>query len=182
MSGQFIDKGHPVRDAPGFLLQLMAEYRREDPETTDIYHDRLMQAKIRRFDDISTIGVEHDLPRSYTTIEECKAMAKAVFAGARVIRTETLPGTTAPDAITDLAPGAGVFQIGGGASVIDGTANADPLDADGDKFNPDGPSMALDDEPHTPPSDASTPPSPRKPRVQNKPAKLARPINLKELK
>jgi hypothetical protein len=110
----------------GEVLQLMAEYRREDPATTEIYHDSLMGVKTRRFADISSISVEHDLPRSYTTIEECKAMAKAVFAGARVIRTETLPGITAPNAITSLAPGAGVFEIGGGTSVIDGVANEVP--------------------------------------------------------
>jgi len=166
----------------GEVLQLMAEYRREDPETTDIYHDRLMQAKIRRFAEISSIGVEHDLPRSYSTIEECKAMARAVFSGARVIRSETLPGTTAPDAITDLAPGAGVFQIGGGASVFDGVVAADPVDADEvspDRFDPahistdmlEGPAEA---HPETP--------KPSKSSAKKQFVKLSRPSNLKELK
>lgn len=31
----------------GEVLQLMAEYRREDPEVTEIYHDRLMEVKTR---------------------------------------------------------------------------------------------------------------------------------------
>lgn len=166
----------------GEVLQLMAEYRREDPDTTDIYHDRLMQAKIRRFAEISSIGVEHDLPRSYSSIEECKKMAPAVFAGSRVIRSETLPGTTAPGAITSLAPGGAVFTLGDGPSVIDGSLNKDPFDAEGDMFNSDGPSMALTNDPGTPPADAPKHPSPRKPKAQKQFAKLARPSNLKELK
>lgn len=166
----------------GEVLQLMAEYRREDPETTEIYHDRLMQAKIRRFADISSIGVEHDLPRSYTTIEECKAMARAVFAGARVIRTETLPGTTAPDAITNLGPGAGVFQIGGGASVVDGAVNADPFDADDVSGDPVDPKHISTDQSEGPTEDRPAPSKPRNSRAKKQFVKLRRPSNLKELK
>lgn len=166
----------------GEVLQLMAEYRREDPDTTDIYHDRLMQAKSRRFAEISSIGVEHDLPRSYSTIEECQKMAKGVFAGSRVIRSEMLPGTMAPGAITSLAPGGAVFTLGDGPSVIDGSLDKDPFDADGEMFNSDGPSMALTNDPGTPPADAPKHPGPRKPSAQKQFAKLARPSNLKELK
>jgi putative transposase len=166
----------------GEVLQLMAEYRREDPAATEIYHDRLMQAKIRRFDEISSIGVEHDLPRSYNTFEECKAMAKAVFAGARVIRTETLPGTTAPNAITSLAPGAGVFQIGGGNSVIDGVVIDDPEETAEDTTDPTGdPTVSGGQLPSTP-SVETTAPQKRTEKAPSKVEKLVRPKNLKELK
>ncbi|NYS26860.1 hypothetical protein HUK65_18040 [Rhodobacteraceae bacterium 2376] len=166
----------------GEVLQLMAEYRREDPETSEIYHDRLMQAKIRRFDEISTIGVEHDLPRNYTTIEECKAMAKAVFAGARVIRSETLPGTTAPDAITNPAPGGAVFALGDEPSVIEGSLNPDPFEDD--EVNPDPGTIedASPDQPETSPDTPPSSPKPRNPSVPKEVVKLARPANLKELK
>ncbi len=166
----------------GEVLQLMAEYRREDPEATEIYHDRLMQAKIRRFDEISSIGVEHDLPRSYTTIEECKAMAKAVFAGARVIRTETLPGTTAPNAITSLAPGAGVFQIGGGNSVIDGVVIDDPEETAEDTTDPTGDPTVSGGQLPSPPSIETTAPQRRTEKAPSQVEKLVRPKNLKELK
>lgn len=166
----------------GEVLQLMAEYRREEPATTEIYHDRLMEVRTRRFADISSIGVEHDLPRSYTTIEECKAMARAVFSGARVIRTETLPGTTAPDAITKLDSSAVVFAIGEGASVIDGVVNEDPVEADSDISDPVDLAPISEDRPETLAATPPATPKPRKPPVKKKFAKLARPTNLKELK
>lgn len=166
----------------GEVLQLMAEYRREDPETADIYHDRLMEVKARRFADISSISVEHDLPRSYTTIEECKAMAKAVFAGARVIRTEALPGTTAPSAITSLTPAAGVFQLGGGASLIDGVAKEVPVETATGVADPMGsPTASGDNLPSTLPVEAEHPQKPNE-MSPNQFGKLVRPQNLKELK
>lgn len=54
------------------------------------------------------------LPRGYMTIEECTAMAQAVFAGGRLIRSDDLPLTPAPNAITKLDPGAGDFEVEGG--------------------------------------------------------------------
>lgn len=166
----------------GEVLQLMAEYRREDPETADIYHDRLMEVKTRRFADISSISVEHDLPRSYTTIEECKAMAKAVFAGARVIRTEALPGTTAPSAITSLTPAAGVFQLGGGASLIDGVAKEVPVETATGVADPMGSSIVSGDHsPLTPPVETAHSLAPKE-KSPSRSSKLIRPQNLKELK
>ena len=166
------------------VLQLMAEYRRENPATSEIYHDRLMEVKTRRFADISSIGVEHDQPRSYSTSEECKTMAKVVFSGARTIPTETLPGTTPPDAITDLDSGAGaaVFAIGDGDPVIDATGDADTGEADNGITDPDGPSVVSDDAQDDPPANASETQTPRKPKATKKSKKLARPTNLKELK
>ena len=166
----------------GEVLQLMAEYRREDPETTDIYHDRLMQAKIRRFAEISAIGVEHDLPRSYSTIEECQKMAKGVFAGSRVIRSEMLPGTTAPGAITNLATGGAVFVLGDGPSVIEGSLDPDPFGDDQVNLDPGTIEDASPDQPDTSPDAPPSPPKPRKPSAPKEVVKLARPANLKELK
>ena len=141
-----------------------------------------MEVKARRFADISSISVEHDLPRSYTTIEECKAMAKAVFAGARVIRTETLPGTTAPNAITNLAPAAGVFQIGIGASLFDGVAKEVPVETATGVTNGMGSPTASGDHPPLPPPAEPAHPQPPKEKSPNRSSKLVRPQNLKELK
>ena len=166
----------------GEVLQLMAEYRREDPETVDIYHDRLMEAKIRRFADISSIGVEHNLPRSYTTIEECKEMAPAVFAGTRIIRTETLPGTTAPDAVTKLAPGAAVFQIGGASSVIDGEVFDDPEETAEEVTDPTADqAVSAGPLPSAPPAKTARPQA-RTEKAPSQSEKLTRPTDLKELK
>ncbi len=166
----------------GEVLQLMAAYRREDPAATEIYHDRLMEVKARRFAEISSIAVEHDLPRSYTTFEECKTLAKAVFAGARYIGSSMLPGTTAPHALTDLVPGAGVFAIGGGASVIEGVANATPVEAAREVTDPMGGPTGSDAHlPSTRPVEIAHPPMGEdKPARQSE--KLVRPKNLKELK
>lgn len=166
----------------GEVLQLMAEYRREDPEATEIYHDRLMEAKIRRFADISSIGVEHDLPRSYTTIEECKAMARALLAGARVIRTEALPGITAPDAITNLAPRAEVFAIGAGAAVVDGVVSDDPVDSEDLSIDPVAPTHIFTDQSEGPTEARPVTPKPRNSPAKKQFMKLSRPSNLKELK
>lgn len=166
----------------GEVLQLMAEYRREDPATTEIYHDHLMMVKTRRFADISSISVEHDLPRSYTTIQECKAMAKAVFAGARVIQTETLPGITTPNAITSLAPGAWVFEIGGGTSVIDAVANEVPVETTEGINDPMGsPTVSGDQLPSTRPVETVRPQAPDE-KSPDPFGRLVRPKNLKELK
>ncbi len=97
--------------ALGELVQLVADYQRDGSATIDIHDDRLMEVKSRRFSDISSIALEHDLPRSYMTVEECEAMAQAVFAGGRPIRSEEQPGTPAPNAITKLDPGAGDLEV-----------------------------------------------------------------------
>lgn len=166
----------------GEVLQLLAEYRREDPATTAIYNDRLMSVRARRYADISSIGVEHNLPRSYTTIEECQKMAKVVFAGARIFSTETLSGTTAPDEITNLDPSMGVFTIGEEPSVFDAVANEAPVDVDTETTDPAGsatPSDKISDAPRpvegiTSKAETSS--------TEIKHGKLSRPANLKELK
>jgi len=104
------------------ILRLMAEQRREDPATTEFHEDQIMRTRSHRYDKITAIGVEHNLSRSYSTVEECKIMAKAVFAGARVVPAEPLYGTTPPGQITDLQAADGVYSIGGEDTLIDGVA------------------------------------------------------------
>lgn len=167
----------------GEVLQLVAEYRREDPEVTEIYNDRLIEARTRRYDDISATGVEHDLPRSYTTIEECKALAKAVFAGARIVRTNRLPGTIALDDVTKLGPGEGIFSLGGNASLVDGVANDVCPPPVGDFVDQNQPMNAVAEPSEN--SIAAQVPAPKAlkthlPKGQS--MKLARPANLRELK
>jgi hypothetical protein len=165
----------------GEVLQLVAEYRREDPNITEIYNDRLMQARTRRYNDISTICVEHDLPRSYTTIKECKALAKAVFAGARIVRTQRLAGTTALDEITNLDPGEAVFSLGGAASVIDRVVVDEITVADHD-VAPDISLELLPPDLDQEPTHALPPRSPKPRAAKAISMKFARPKNLKELK
>lgn len=111
------------------ILKLMAEQRRETPDITAFHDDQVMRTRSQRYDQITEIGVEHNLPRSYSTVAECKMMAKAVFSGARVIRSEPQAGTTRPGEITRLQPSDGVYQIGGDETLIDGMAEAaDPAD------------------------------------------------------
>lgn len=166
----------------GEVLQLVAEYRREAPEVTEIYNDRLMQARTRRYDDISAIGVEHDLPRSYTTIEECKALAKAVFAGARIIRTNRLPGTIAIDAVANLGPGEGVFSLGGNASIIDGVADEVFPKTDSDVVEKDLPRDAVAERSDVSIADQASAPKAPKKRAPKQSMKFARPANLREMK
>ena len=167
----------------GEVLQLVAEYRREDLNVTEIYYDRLMEARTRRYSDISAIGVEHDLPRSYSTIEECKALAKVAFAGARIIRTKPLAGTTTPNDVTKLDLGEGVFSLGGGRTLFDGVASE--VFATGGS---DTAEIGLSDIPdHETPQQSAVGDTPisknPKPRAtKGNSMKFARPINLKELK
>lgn len=162
-------------------LQLVAAYRQENPSKTDMYNDRLMEARKRRYADISSIGVEHDLPRSYSTIEECKQLAKAVFSGARVCRAMPLPNSTHPDSIMDSDTGAGVLVIGE-SSVIDGVAEAvepeDPsADISSDHYEADAVDLPTSDDGSAVGGRDSPPKEVRK----RKSMKSARPSNLKEL-
>ncbi|MBB3994994.1 hypothetical protein GGR95_002644 [Sulfitobacter undariae] len=104
------------------ILKLMAEQRREDPQVTAFHDDIVMRTRLQRYEQIKAIGVEHNLPRSYSTIAECKAMAKAVFAGARVVRSIAQADTTLPGEIAHLEPSRGVYPIGGDEMLIDGVA------------------------------------------------------------
>lgn len=164
------------------VLRLMAELRREDPSVTEFHEDQVMRARSRLFADINAINVENKLKRSYSTIEECRTMARAVFSGTRVIRAERLSGTTHPEEITKLIPTDGVFKLGGD-SLIDGTANplgeAHPAHA--------APYLGPDRTPvvgtgSSPDELAAVPlDRPRPPRPSEKQVNFVRPKDLKDL-
>lgn len=103
------------------VLRLMAKYRLEDPSSTEIHEDRVMQTRRHRYDQTNAIGLEHNLKRSYSTVEECREMAKGIFAGARVTPSRPLTGTTRPGAIADVQLGDGVFQVGGSDALEEAT-------------------------------------------------------------
>ncbi len=110
------------------VLELMAAYRKENPDVTVIHNDRIMKTRRQRFDQLKAIGVERKLARSYSTAEECKAMGRAVFAGARVVRDLTVTDTVRPGQITSCTDGPGVFQIGGGVGIIEHQAHHDDFE------------------------------------------------------
>jgi hypothetical protein len=93
------------------ILRLMAEHRREHPAATEFHEDQVARTRAHRYQQIKAIGVEHNLPRSYSTIEECRRLGKAVFAGSRMIRSETVAGTTRPGQITSLEPSNVVYRF-----------------------------------------------------------------------
>lgn len=83
-----------------------------------------------RHDLMQTIAVEKKLPRSYVTMEEAEAKAKAVIAGAKIIPStsrDRLDLGVAPDAITDISTGnsANTYKIEGAGQVVDETAIPD---------------------------------------------------------
>jgi hypothetical protein len=93
------------------ILRLMAAHRREHPAATEFHEDQVARTRAHRYQQIKAIGVEHSLPRSYSTIEECRRMGKAVFAGSRMIRSEIVADTTRPGQITSLEPSNVVYRF-----------------------------------------------------------------------
>jgi hypothetical protein len=93
------------------IFRLMAEHRRENPAVREFHEDQVARTRAGRYQQVKAIGLEHNLPRSYSTIEECRRMGKAVFAGSRMIRSETAPGTTRPGQITSLEPSNVVYRF-----------------------------------------------------------------------
>ena len=156
------------------ILDLMAAWRRENPRLTEVHDDRVTRFFRDTYQMMKTIGVERKLPRSYSTIGECKEKAKAVFAGARVLPGRVLQGTTAPEDITRIDATENVFQIGDADSLIEGEL-ADPDAAE------TGLKAALDLAADSPPDLVSKPK--RQVRPKSKPAgpTLGRPVNIKEL-
>lgn len=108
------------------VLDLLAMLRKEDPRVTEIYEDRIMRLRRDRFDQLRRLGVEAKLKRSYSTIDECTRKAKSLLAGARIIPSEQLPGTTAPGSITAMAEGGAVLhRITDDDMLIDGHVEDD---------------------------------------------------------
>lgn len=100
------------------FLGLMESYRREDPETTTLYEDRIAKVRLERFEQLKKIGVERRLPRSYVTIEEAKAKARVLFSASRIVSTPVPSNTVAPGSLANCDSGPGVLPIGDG-QVID---------------------------------------------------------------
>ena len=99
------------------FLGVMESYRREDPEMTILYEDRIAKVRLERFEMLKKIGVERRLPRSFVTIEEAKAKARSLFSGARMAVTAVPSHTVAPGSLTVCNDGPGVLSIGGGEVV-----------------------------------------------------------------
>lgn len=159
------------------VLRLMAEYRREDPDSREIFEDRIMRTRRQRYDQIKAIGVEHNLPRSYSTVAECREMAKAVFAGARAIRSQPLAGTTRPGEITNIQPGDGVFFVGVDDSSASTTGDPDYASDDaGSGYGGTSDIVSTEGESKR----TNKPVKPRKSK-ENTPETLLRPQNLKGL-
>ena len=112
------------------ILDVMAQLRKENQQATEVHEDRIMQVRRARHDLMQTIAVEKALPRSYVTMEEANAKAKAVIAGAKIIPNTSrgrLDLGVAPDAITDISTdgSANAYKIEGADQVVDETATSD---------------------------------------------------------
>ena len=164
----------------GEALQIVAEYRRDNDGNADIYEDRLLQARARRYADISSIGVEHDLPRSYSTIEECKSLAAAVLKGSRIVRTTSLSETIAPAAVTKLDLTEGVFALGEKPTLVDGVVAEVTVETEANNFGVDTGILQDREDIRVENNRAAT----RRniPASKGHSMKFARPANLKELK
>ncbi|WP_282151847.1 hypothetical protein [Ruegeria atlantica] len=66
-------------------IGLLQARRNENPDVSEIYEDRIIATRKKRYAELEMIGVEHGLSRSYSTIEEAKAKAERAFSGARVV-------------------------------------------------------------------------------------------------
>ncbi|MDF1710503.1 MAG: hypothetical protein P1U72_20640 [Paracoccaceae bacterium] len=164
----------------GEALQIVAEYRRDNDGNAEIYEDRLLQARARRYADISSIGVEHDLPRSYSTIEECKSLAAAVLKGSRIVRTTSLGQTIAPAAVTKLDLTEGVFALGEKPTLVDGVVAEVTVETEANNFGVDTGILQDREDIRVENNRAAT----RRniPASKGQSMKFARPANLKELK
>jgi putative transposase len=110
------------------VLNLIMEYRKEDPTKTEMYEDRLANVRRNRQHILDRIGVEKGLSRSYHTREEIKSKARAAFRGARVVSSQGIPNTVSAGQITADRPEGKVFDFSRGAGFVDATA-VEPIDS-----------------------------------------------------
>ena len=166
------------------ILNLMGQWLKENPKVTEAHDDRIMKFRQDFYKMQQAIGLERNLPRSFSTIAECKTMAKAIFAGARVVPGRGLKGTIAPDDIMNIGVAENVFQIGDDDGLIEGeVVFTQPQD-----MAPVPPAAHLSSatahrfdglsSPPTPPKESS---SRRKKKAENPSQTLGRPENLKDL-
>lgn len=94
------------------FLNLMESYRREDPETTTLYEDRIAKVRLERHERLKNIGIERRLPRSYVTVAEARAKARVLFAASRLVETPVPSNTAAPGTLANCGSGPGVLPIG----------------------------------------------------------------------
>lgn len=93
------------------VLDLVQAYRREHPDVTEIHEDRLASVRRERHNQLLEIGVERNLPRSYSSIEEVSAKADVVFSGSRVVPNPERTGSVRPGGIGPGASGPGVLSL-----------------------------------------------------------------------
>lgn len=103
-------------------LNLVMEYRKENPTVTEIHEDRLAKVRRARANFLDTIGVEKGLARSYQTQAEIKRKASEVFRGSRLVGSKAIPGTVPAGQITAERPEGMVFDFSGNDAIIEGTA------------------------------------------------------------
>ena len=165
----------------------MAAWRKENPKIADIHNDRIMRFRSDVHQIMRTIGVERKLPRSYSTLAECQAKAKAVFAGSRILPGRALSGTTAPENIMRFGGTESIFKIGSEDSLIEGTLTEPRGSDDGvASLSPDGFASMPEDSPISSEAVPTDPPT-RTRRAKPKPIPemtapaFGRPKNVKEL-
>ncbi|WP_170756500.1 integrase catalytic domain-containing protein [Ruegeria lacuscaerulensis] len=95
------------------IINVVEAHRREAPEVTVIHEDRIASTRRKLFDKIDEIGVESNLPRSFSTAEEAVAKSNHVFAGARILPTPEPVGSVSPGEIGPNMSGSGVRMLGG---------------------------------------------------------------------
>ncbi len=110
---------HAINKAVLEVLELTEAHRREDPDITEIYEDRIASTRRKLYDQLRKIGIECKLPRSHSTFEECRMKARHVFAGARMVRPSEGGQTVRPGDLTASIQGPGIFLIGDGGAAID---------------------------------------------------------------
>jgi hypothetical protein len=103
-------------------LNLMMEYRKENPTVTEIHEDRIAKVRRARANFLDTIGVEKGLARSYQNRDEIKRKARDVFRGSRFVRSKVIPATVSAGQITAEKPDGMVFDFSGDDAIIEGTA------------------------------------------------------------
>lgn len=126
-------------------LNLVMEYRKENPTVTEIHEDRLAKVRRTRANFLDTIGVEKGLARSYQTQAEIKRKASEVFRGSRLVGSKAIPGTVPAGQITAERPDGMVFDFSGDDAIIEATAmepEADETVADSQIEQP-GPSAEI---------------------------------------
>lgn len=110
------------------VIEVTQAYRKENPDITELYEDRIAETREKRARELRKIGIERNLPRSYSTIEEIRNKARAVFGGARVVPSPENFNTVRPGEINSGLSGPGVLTIGDGETVTN-DQNVDPATA-----------------------------------------------------